>query len=107
MAGAKEGVVFLQEFRQAGFKDAAVLRTFRNARTKNQAVVAVEVLARKYPPAWPSRYGFAPVVHKLPRPFASQKKGFQLGLMDRPTRPFPLNWLLNGVIMALIATDFH
>ncbi len=47
MAGAKEGVVFLQEFRQAGFKDAAVLRTFRNARTKNQAVVAVEVLARK------------------------------------------------------------
>jgi len=47
VAGAKEGGAFLEEFCQAGFKEAVVLRTFRNARTKNEAVVAVEVRVRK------------------------------------------------------------
>jgi len=40
-------VAFLQEFKNAGFADAAVLRTYRNARTKNPAVIAVDVLAKR------------------------------------------------------------
>jgi len=47
VAGAKEGVTFLNEFREAGFADARILRTTRNARTKNPKVVAAEVSARR------------------------------------------------------------
>ena len=47
MAGAKEGVPFLDEFRAAGFADATLLRTLRNARTKNPKVLAAEVKARR------------------------------------------------------------
>jgi hypothetical protein len=38
-------VAFLEEFRAAGFKDAVILRTRRNARTKNPRVLAAEVRA--------------------------------------------------------------
>jgi hypothetical protein len=47
VAGAKEGVTFLNEFREAGFADASILRTLRNARTKNPSVLAAEVCARR------------------------------------------------------------
>jgi len=47
VAGAKEGVPFLDEFRAAGFGDVILLRTLRNARTKNPKVVAAEVMARR------------------------------------------------------------
>jgi hypothetical protein len=47
VAGAKEGVAFLNEFRAAGFADAWILRTMRNARTKNPKVLAAEVCARR------------------------------------------------------------
>jgi arsenite methyltransferase len=47
IAGAKEGVAFLDEFRAAGFSQAVLLRTLRNARTRNPAVLAAEVQARK------------------------------------------------------------
>jgi hypothetical protein len=47
VAGAKEGVTFLEEFRDAGFSEAHILRTTRNARTKNPKVIAAEFLARK------------------------------------------------------------
>jgi hypothetical protein len=40
-------VSFLNEFRAAGFAEAVILRTLRNARTKNQRVVAAEVRARR------------------------------------------------------------
>lgn len=33
---------FLQEFTGAGFRDAKILRTFRNARTRHPAVLAAE-----------------------------------------------------------------
>jgi hypothetical protein len=39
-------VAFLAEFRQAGFGQAHILRTLRNARTKNPKVVAAEVYAQ-------------------------------------------------------------
>jgi len=45
VAGAKEGVTFLNEFRDAGFAEARMLRTMRNARTKNPKVLAAEVCA--------------------------------------------------------------
>ncbi len=45
MAGAKEGGAFLDEFLKAGFCDAELIRTSRNARTKNPAVLAAEVRA--------------------------------------------------------------
>jgi hypothetical protein len=45
VAGAKEGVSFLDEFRAAGFAEARILRTTRNARTKNPDVVAAEFCA--------------------------------------------------------------
>ena len=35
MAGAKEGGAFLDEFREAGFREAVMLRTTRNARCKD------------------------------------------------------------------------
>ncbi|MBI4718860.1 MAG: hypothetical protein HY763_13725 [Planctomycetes bacterium] len=47
MAGAKEGGAFLDEFRAAGFADAHILRTTRNARTKNPKVIAAEFRARR------------------------------------------------------------
>jgi hypothetical protein len=47
VAGAKEGVTFLDEFREAGFVETRLLRTFRNARTSNSKVVAAEVHARR------------------------------------------------------------
>jgi len=40
-------VAFLQEFRDAGFSETITLRTYRNARTKNPAVVAVDVHAKR------------------------------------------------------------
>jgi len=47
VAGAKEGVTFLDEFRAVGFAGARILRTMRNARTKNPKVLAAEVCARR------------------------------------------------------------
>jgi len=47
VAGAKEGVAFLDEFRAAGFAEARLLRTMRNARTKNPKVIAAEFCARR------------------------------------------------------------
>jgi hypothetical protein len=47
VAGAKEGVAFLEEFRSAGFREATMLRTYRNARSSNPKVLASEVLARR------------------------------------------------------------
>lgn len=47
ITGAKEGGAFLDEFRVAGFREATILRTSRNARTKDQWVLAAEVYARK------------------------------------------------------------
>jgi len=47
VAGAKEGVTFLNEFRTAGFADAGILKTMRNARTKNPKVLAAEVCAQR------------------------------------------------------------
>jgi len=47
VAGAKEGGAFLDEFRAAGFRDAVILRTSRNARTKDPRVLAAEVLAQR------------------------------------------------------------
>jgi hypothetical protein len=47
VAGAKEGVPFLEEFRAAGFAEARLLRKLRNARTKNPRVLAAEVVARR------------------------------------------------------------
>jgi len=41
----KEGDAFLEEFRAAGFREAVMLRTSRNARTKNPRVLAAEVCA--------------------------------------------------------------
>jgi len=40
-------VPFLHEFQAAGFAEAKLLRTVRNARTKNPKVVAAEVWARR------------------------------------------------------------
>ena len=39
--------VYLDEFRVAGFPVAVILRTSRNARTKNPHVLAAEVYARR------------------------------------------------------------
>lgn len=36
----------MNEFKAAGFKDAVILRTSRNARTKKANVVAADVAAR-------------------------------------------------------------
>jgi hypothetical protein len=47
VAGAKEGGAFLNEFRDAGFAEVRLLRTMRNARTKNPKVLAAEVCARR------------------------------------------------------------
>jgi len=47
VAGAKEGVSFLNEFRAAGFSEAVLLRAVRNLLTKNDRVLAAEVLARR------------------------------------------------------------
>jgi hypothetical protein len=47
IAGAKEGVAFLREFRDAGFSDAVILRQSRNARTKDPHVLAAEVCAKR------------------------------------------------------------
>jgi len=38
VAGAKEGVAFLNEFRAAGFREATILQTTRNARCKDPRV---------------------------------------------------------------------
>lgn len=40
-------MTFLEEFRKAGFGEVHLLRTSRNARTKNPAVLAAEVRARR------------------------------------------------------------
>ncbi len=40
-----EGGAFLQEFLDAGFARAEILRTSRNARAKNPNVIAAEVRA--------------------------------------------------------------
>ncbi len=45
IAGAKDADAFLSEFRTAGFRQAAIVRTLRNARTKNPAVLAAEFVA--------------------------------------------------------------
>jgi hypothetical protein len=45
VAGAREAGAFLREFRDAGFRDATLLRTSRNARTKSPRVLAAEVRA--------------------------------------------------------------
>jgi len=47
VAGAKEGGAFLDEFKAAGFAAATLLRTARNARTRNPKVLAAEVLASR------------------------------------------------------------
>jgi hypothetical protein len=47
VAGAREGVAFLEEFRAAGFREAQLLRAIRNTRTKNVQVLAAEVWAIK------------------------------------------------------------
>jgi len=46
-AGAKEAVAFLAEFLSAGFREAVILRTTRNERTKDERVLAAEVFARR------------------------------------------------------------
>jgi hypothetical protein len=45
LAGAREGVAFLEEFRAAGFGEVELLRAGRNRRTKNAKVLAAEVRA--------------------------------------------------------------
>jgi hypothetical protein len=40
-------VTFLDEFRMAGFSDVVLLQAKRNARTKNQQVLAAEVRATR------------------------------------------------------------
>jgi hypothetical protein len=40
-----EGGAFLDEFLEAGFAKANILRTLRNARTQHQAVMVAEVVA--------------------------------------------------------------
>ncbi|HLF00630.1 MAG TPA: hypothetical protein VI547_01545 [Anaerolineales bacterium] len=40
-------MAFLDEFCAAGFAKVTLLRTLRNARTKNQRVAAAEVCARR------------------------------------------------------------
>lgn len=47
MAEAEDGGAILNEFRAAGFGDAKILRTSRNARTKTRSVVAADVTERK------------------------------------------------------------
>jgi hypothetical protein len=47
VAGAKEGVPFLNEFREAGFADVRLLRTLRNARTRNPKVLVAEIWATR------------------------------------------------------------
>lgn len=47
MAGAKEGVSFLEEFQAVGFRDVRLLQTIRNARTQNSKLLTAEVHARK------------------------------------------------------------
>jgi hypothetical protein len=47
VAGAKEGGAFLEEFKGAGFAAAMLLRTTRNARTRNPKVLAAEVVASR------------------------------------------------------------
>jgi hypothetical protein len=45
VAGAREGVAFLDEFRAAGFREVRLLRVVRNARTKNEQVLSADVRA--------------------------------------------------------------
>jgi len=45
VAGAREGVAFLEEFRAAGFREVHLLRATRNARTKHEHVLAADVRA--------------------------------------------------------------
>jgi len=45
VAGAKGGVPFLEEFRQAGFRDVRILRTMRNGRSQNPKVLSAEYFA--------------------------------------------------------------
>ena len=47
MAGAKEGGAFLDEFREAGFREAVMLRTTQNARCKDPRVIAAEACATR------------------------------------------------------------
>jgi hypothetical protein len=47
VAGAKEGGAFLDEFREAGFHDATLLRATRNARCKDPRVTAAEICATR------------------------------------------------------------
>ena len=47
MSGAKEGDAFLHEFTDAGFKEARILKTYRNQRTKNKKVVGANIIATK------------------------------------------------------------
>jgi hypothetical protein len=47
VAGAREGVTFLDEFRAAGFREVTLLRAVRNTRTNNPKALAAEVKARK------------------------------------------------------------
>jgi hypothetical protein len=44
---SKEADAFLNEFKQAGFSDASILRVSRNARAKNPLTLAAEVRARR------------------------------------------------------------
>ena len=40
-------MTFLDEFRAAGFETATLLRAVRNRRTKNEGVLAAEVMAKR------------------------------------------------------------
>ena len=46
-ASRQEKRKILDEFCAVGFAEVQILRSFRNARTKNPAVIAVEVLAKR------------------------------------------------------------
>jgi hypothetical protein len=45
VAGAKEGVTFLDELRAAGFREVTLLRAVRNTRTGNPKSLAAEIYA--------------------------------------------------------------
>jgi hypothetical protein len=42
-----EGGAFLNEFKQAGFRKARILKTTKNARAKNPNVLAADVFAER------------------------------------------------------------
>jgi hypothetical protein len=47
IAGAKEGVAFLNEFTAVGFSHVKILKTSRNARTSNPNIIVADVVAVK------------------------------------------------------------